>query len=408
MNLKEDALKLHSDNQGKLKVKTKVKVEDETDLSLAYSPGVAEPCLKIKEDPEKIYEYTNKSNFIAVVSNGSAVLGLGDIGADASMPVMEGKAVLFKEFGGVDAFPICIDESDPDKLIATVKSLAPTFGGVNLEDIKAPECFYIEQRLKEETDIPIFHDDQHGTAIITLAGLINASKIVNKEMTDLKIVVNGAGAAGVSIIKLLLSEGIEDIVALDRHGIIHSNRDDLDQSKKELAKITNPDNLTGDLSTAIKDRDVFIGVSVADVLAKEQVELMAKDPILFPMANPVPEIWPEDAFEAGAKVVGTGRSDYPNQVNNVMAFPGVLRGALDVRAKDINQEMKLAAAYALAELVDEDKLAADYVIPKPFDKRVGPHVAAGVAQAAVDSGVARIETDFESELKYAKKIMTEQ
>ncbi len=405
MSLKEDALKLHSDNQGKLKVKTKVKVENEDDLSLAYSPGVAEPCLKIKENPEKIYEYTNKSNFIAVVSNGSAVLGLGDIGADASMPVMEGKAVLFKEFGGVDAFPICIDESDPDKLIASVKSLAPTFGGVNLEDIKAPECFYIEQRLKEETDIPIFHDDQHGTAIITLAGLINATKIVAKEMTDCKIVVNGAGAAGVSIIKLLLSKGIEDIVALDRHGIIHPDRDNLDESKKELAQITNPDNLTGDLSTAIKNRDVFIGVSVANVLDKKQVEMMADDPILFPMANPVPEIWPEDAFDAGAKVVGTGRSDYPNQVNNVMAFPGVLRGALDVRAKDINEEMKLAAAYALADLVDEDKLAADYVIPKPFDKRVGPHVAAGVAQAAVDSRVARIETDFESELKHAKEIM---
>ncbi|MCK8827379.1 NAD-dependent malic enzyme [Natroniella acetigena] len=405
MGLKEDALKLHQKNQGKLKVNTKVEVNDEDDLSLAYSPGVAEPCLKINKDEEKIYEYTNKSNFVAVVSNGSAVLGLGDIGAKASMPVMEGKAVLFKEFGAVDAFPICIDETDPDALIKAVKQIAPTFGGINLEDIKGPECFYIEQRLKEELDIPVFHDDQHGTAIITLAGLLNALKIVDKEMKDLKVVVNGAGAAGVSIVKLLLSEGVEQIKVLDSKGLIYKERDNLDEVKEELAELTNKEQQEGNLADAIVDADVFIGVSVAGVLSKEMVQDMAADPILFPMANPDPEIWPEDAFEAGAKIVGTGRSDYPNQVNNVMAFPGVFRGALDVRAKDINQEMKIAAAYALAELVTEDKLAPDYVIPKPFNERVGPHVAAAVAQAAIESGVARIEIDYDTELENAKKLM---
>ncbi|MCK8817266.1 NAD-dependent malic enzyme [Natroniella sulfidigena] len=405
MSLKEDALKLHQENQGKLKVNTKVEVNDETDLSLAYSPGVAEPCLEIDQDEEKIYEYTNKSNFVAVVSNGTAVLGLGDIGAKASMPVMEGKAVLFKEFGGVDAFPICIDETDSDALIKAVKQIAPTFGGINLEDIKGPECFYIEERLKEELDIPIFHDDQHGTAIITLAGLLNALKIVDKRMEDLKVVVNGAGAAGVSIIKLLLSEGVQQIKVLDSKGLIYQGRDNLDEAKEELAELTNKEQEQGNLADAIVDADVFIGVSVAGVLSKEMVTDMADDPILFPMANPDPEIWPEDAFEAGAKIVGTGRSDYPNQVNNVMAFPGVFRGALDVRAKDINQEMKVAAAYALAELVTEDKLAPDYVIPKPFDERVGPHVAAAVAQAAIESGVARIEIDYDTELENAKKLM---
>ncbi|WP_408956353.1 NADP-dependent malic enzyme [Natroniella sp. ANB-PHB2] len=406
MSLKEDALNLHQENQGKLKVNTKVKVNDENDLSLAYSPGVAEPCLEIAKDEKKVYEYTNKSNFVAVVSNGSAVLGLGDIGAKASMPVMEGKAVLFKEFGGVDAFPICINETDPDALVKAVKQIAPTFGGINLEDIKGPECFYIEQKLKEELDIPIFHDDQHGTAIITLAGLLNALKIVDKKMEDLKIVVNGAGAAGVSIVKLLLSEGVEQIKVLDSKGLIYQGRDNLDKAKEELAELTNKEKEEGNLADAIVGADVFIGVSVAGVLSKEMVKGMADDPILFPMANPDPEIWPEDAFEAGAKIVGTGRSDYPNQVNNVMAFPGVFRGALDVRAKDINQEMKVAAAYALAELVTEDKLAPDYVIPKPFDERVGPYVAAAVAQAAIESGVARIELDYDTELENAKKLMT--
>ncbi len=405
MNLKEEALKLHKENKGKLKVVTKVKVEDEKDLSLAYSPGVAEPCLEIADNEDLIYDYTNRGNFVAVVSNGSAVLGLGNIGAKASMPVMEGKAVLFKEFGGVDAFPICLEEDDPEEIVQIVKKMGPTFGGINLEDIKAPECFYIEERLKEEMDIPIFHDDQHGTAIITLAGLINALKIVDKKLEDIKVVVNGAGAAGVSIIKLLLSQGVKDIKVLDSKGIIYEGRDGLNPSKEELAQITNPNNEKGDLALAMEGADVFIGVSIANVVNKDMVRSMAKDPILFPMANPVPEILPEDAYEAGAKVVGTGRSDYPNQVNNVMAFPGIFRGALDVRAKDINEEMKVAASYALAELVSEDELSYDYVIPKPFDDRVGPTVAAAVAQAAIKSGVARIEISYEEELKQAKDLM---
>ncbi|ADL12063.1 NAD(P)-dependent malic enzyme [Acetohalobium arabaticum] len=405
MSLKEKALDLHEDNQGKLKVDTKVKVETEDDLSLAYSPGVAEPCLEIKDDREKIFDYTNKSNFVAVVSNGSAVLGLGDIGSEASMPVMEGKSVLFKEFGGVDAFPICLDEEDPDKLIETVKRMATTFGGINLEDIKSPECFYIEKRLKEELDIPVFHDDQHGTAIIVLAGLINSLKLVGKEKEDVRVIVNGAGAAGTSVTKLLLAEGIGEVIVVDKEGAIYEGQDSLTESQEELARLTNPENEKGSLSQVIKGADVFIGVSVAGVLKKEMVRKMADDPIIFPMANPEPEIWPEDAFAAGAKIVGTGRSDYPNQVNNVMAFPGLFRGALDVRAKDINEEMKVAASYALAELVSEEELTADYVIPKPFDERVGPYVAAAVAQAAVESGVARIELDYETELEQAKELM---
>ncbi|ADQ13669.1 NAD(P)-dependent malic enzyme [Halanaerobium hydrogeniformans] len=405
MNLKEEALKLHKDNLGKLMIKSKVEVKDEHDLSLAYSPGVAEPCLEIEKDQNKIYEYTNKSNFVAVVTDGSAVLGLGNIGAPASLPVMEGKAVLFKEFAGVDAFPICFNESDPDKLISYVKKIAPVFGGVNLEDIKSPECFYIEDRLKEELDIPVFHDDQHGTAIITLAALINSLILLKKNIEDIKVIVNGAGAAGASIIKLLHSEGVEEIIALDIKGAIYEGRDSLDESTKEIAKITNKDNKKGDLAEMIKGADVFIGVSAANLLYKEMVRTMADDPIIFAMANPEPEIWPEDALKAGAKIVGTGRSDYPNQVNNVLAFPGLFRGALDVRAKEINEEMKKAAAYALANLIDENELAPDYVIPKPFDPRVGPHVAAAVAQAAVKTGVARIEIDYEAELEKAKNIM---
>lgn len=405
MNLKEEALKMHKDNQGKLMVKTKVEVNDEHDLSLAYSPGVAEPCLEIEKNPETIYDYTNKANFVAVVSNGSAVLGLGDIGAAASMPVMEGKSVLFKEFGGVDAFPICLDESDPDKIIEIVKKMEAVFGGVNLEDIKAPQCFYIEDRLKEVLNIPVFHDDQHGTAIITLAGLINSLKIVDKKMEDIKVVVNGAGAAGVSIIKLLLSEGVKDIVALDSKGAIYQGRDRLNDSKEKLAEITNKENKKGDLAEIMKDTDVFIGVSVANLVSKEMVRSMNTDPIIFAMANPDPEILPEDAFEAGAKVVGTGRSDFPNQVNNVLAFPGIFRGALDVRAREINEEMKKAAAYALADLIGEDELEPDYVIPKPFDPRVGPHLAAAVAQAAIETNAARIKLSYEEELEKAKKIM---
>lgn len=405
MNLKEEALKMHKDNQGKLMVKTKVAVNDEHDLALAYSPGVAEPCLEIEKNPETIYDYTNKANFVAVVSDGSAVLGLGDIGAAASMPVMEGKAVLFKEFGGVDAFPICLDESDPDKIIEIVKKMEPVFGGVNLEDIKAPQCFYIEERLKEILNIPVFHDDQHGTAIITLAGLINSLKIVDKKMEDIKVVVNGAGAAGVSIIKLLLSEGVEDIIALDSKGAIYKGRDRLNDSKEKLAEITNKNNKEGDLAEIMKGTDVFIGVSIANLVSKEMVKSMNADPIIFAMANPDPEILPDDAFEAGAKIVGTGRSDFPNQVNNVLAFPGIFRGALDVRAREINEEMKKAAAYALADLIGEDELEPDYVIPKPFDPRVGPHVAAAVAKAAIETNAARIKLSYDEELEKAKKIM---
>ncbi|MFN2339771.1 MAG: NADP-dependent malic enzyme [Halanaerobium sp.] len=405
MNLNEEALKMHKDNQGKLMVKTKVAVKDEHDLSLAYSPGVAAPCLEIEKDNDKIYDYTNKANFVAVVSDGSAVLGLGDIGAAASMPVMEGKAVLFKEFGGVDAFPICLDESDPDKLIEIVKKMESVWGGINLEDIKAPKCFYIEERLKEELNIPVFHDDQHGTAIITIAGLINSLKIVDKKIEDIKVVVNGAGAAGVSIIDLLIAEGVKDIIALDSKGAIYEGRDNLNDSKKELAKITNKDNKAGGLAEIMKGTDVFIGVSIADLVSKDMVRSMNTDPIIFAMANPVPEIMPDKAFEAGAKIVGTGRSDFPNQVNNVLAFPGIFRGALDVRAKEINKKMKQAAAYALADLIAEDDLKPDYVIPKPFDPRVGPHVAAAVAQAAIDTKAARIEISYEDELEKAKKIM---
>lgn len=405
MNLKQEALEMHKIYKGKLMVKTKVAVKDEHDLSLAYSPGVAEPCLEIEKNPDKIYDYTNKSNFVAVVSNGTAVLGLGNIGAKASMPVMEGKAVLFKEFGGVDAFPVCVDENDPDELVEIVKKISTVYGGINLEDIKAPECFYIEERLKKEMDIPVFHDDQHGTAIITLAGLINSLTLIGKDIEKIKVVVNGAGAAGVSIIKLLLSEGVENIIALDKKGSIYKERNKLDDSKQELAGITNPNNEKGNLEEVIKDADVFIGVSVGNVMTKAMVKDMAEAPIIFAMANPDPEILPEDAFEAGAKIVGTGRSDYPNQVNNVLAFPGIFRGALDVRAKEINEEMKKAAAYALARLISDDELRSDYVIPKPFDKRVGPAVAAAVAQAAIDTGVARIEIDYDSELLKAKEIM---
>lgn len=405
MNLKKEALKLHKDNLGKLAVKSKVSIQDEHDLSLAYSPGVAEPCKKIFKNSKRIYDYTNKSNFVAVVSNGSAVLGLGNIGAKAAMPVMEGKAVLFKEFAGVDAFPICLAEQDSDQIIETVKRISVVFGGINLEDIKAPECFYIEKRLKEELDIPVFHDDQHGTAVITMAGLINALKIVDKNMRDVKVVVNGAGAAGFSISKMLLLEGVQDIVVLDSKGAIYEGRDNLNQSKKELSNLTNKDNKKGELKDLIKKADVFIGVSVADIMTKEMVKTMADDPIIFAMANPNPEIIPEKAVAGGARVVGTGRSDYPNQINNVLAFPGIFRGALDVRAKEINEEMKRAAAYALAGLIKVDQLKPNYIIPKPFDPRIGPTIAAAVSQAAVNSNVAGIKIGYEEEFKIAKKLM---
>ncbi len=396
MNVYEKSLELHKKAQGKLCVECKVPLNGAEDLSLAYSPGVAQPCLEINKEYDTIYDYTAKGNMVAVVTNGTAVLGLGDIGAGAGLPVMEGKSVLFKSFAGVDAFPICLDTKDPDKIIETVKLMEPTFGGVNLEDIKAPECFYIESKLKEICNIPIFHDDQHGTAIVTLAGLINAIKVIGKDMKDLHVVVSGAGAAAIAITKLLLSAGVADAILCDRKGAIYEGRDGLNDVKVEMSKITNKEKRAGSIAEVIKGADVFVGVSAPGLLTPEMVKTMAKDPIIFACANPTPEIDPALAKEAGAAVIGTGRSDYPNQVNNVLAFPGIFRGALDVRATKINEEMKLAAAYAIAGLVSQDELNADYVIPSPFDPRVGPAVAKGVAQAAIDTGVAK-KTDITPE-----------
>ena len=394
--LKEEALKMHRENQGKLQVIAKVPLMNGHDLSLAYSPGVADPCMAIHDDKEKVYEYTMKGNTVAVVSDGTAVLGLGNIGPEAAMPVMEGKSVLFKNFAGVDAFPICLNTTDVEKIIETVKLLEPTFGGVNLEDIAAPNCFIIEERLKKELDIPVFHDDQHGTAIVTLAGLINALKLINKKMEDIKIVANGAGAAGIAIIKLLMSVGVKDIIMCDTKGTIYEGRTvGMNPVKEEIAKMTNKEKLQGSLADALKGADVFIGVSVAGAVTQEMVQSMNKDAIIFAMANPVPEIFPVDAKTAGARVVGTGRSDLPNQVNNVSAFPGIFRGALDVRATEINEAMKIAAAYAIADLIEESELTEDYVIPDAFDPRVAPKVAGAVAKAAMDSGVARIQVNIE-------------
>ncbi|MEH7298652.1 NAD(P)-dependent malic enzyme [Neobacillus drentensis] len=396
MTLREEALHMHRINKGKLESKSKVPVRNAHDLSLAYSPGVAEPCKDIYEKPEMVYEYTMKGNMVAVVSDGTAVLGLGNIGPEAALPVMEGKAVLFKSFAGVDAFPICLNTTDVDKIVETVKLLEPTFGGVNLEDIAAPNCFVIEERLKKEANIPIFHDDQHGTAIVTVAGLVNALKLVGKKMTEIKVVANGAGAAGIAIIKLLYSYGVRDIIMCDTKGAIYEGRPQgMNVVKAEVAKYTNRDSLSGSLADVIKGADVFIGVSVAGALTKDMVASMNPDSIIFAMANPVPEIMPDDAKEAGAKVVGTGRSDFPNQVNNVLAFPGIFRGALDVRATHINEKMKVAAVEAIADLINEDELNADYVIPAPFDPRVAPDVAAAVAKAAMETGVARLKVDPE-------------
>lgn len=396
MTLREEALKMHKEKQGKLGVHSKVEVQSAKDLSLAYSPGVAEPCLEIADDAEKIYDYTMKGNLVGVVSNGTAVLGLGNIGAGASMPVMEGKALLFKSFANVDAFPICLDTEDPDKIVETVKLLEPTFGGINLEDIAAPYCFEIEERLKKACNIPIFHDDQHGTAIVTAAGLLNALRLANKKLEDIKVVANGAGAAGVAIVKLLLSMGVRDVILCDTKGIIYEGRPvGMNPFKKEMARMTNKHQQEGTLADALVNADVFVGVSAAGAVTQEMVRSMNEDPIIFAMANPVPEIMPEEAKEAGALVIGTGRSDFPNQVNNVLAFPGIFRGALDVQAKEINEEMKVAAVYAIAGLINETNIHADYVIPDPFDKRVAAHVAAAVAKAAMDSGVARKQIDVE-------------
>ncbi|WP_273128551.1 NAD(P)-dependent malic enzyme [Metabacillus sp. HB246100] len=396
MSLREEALHIHRVNKGKLESKAKVPVKNAYDLSLAYSPGVAEPCKDIYDDKNKVYDYTMKGNMVAVVSDGTAVLGLGNIGPEAALPVMEGKAVLFKSFAGVDAFPICLNTTDVDEIVNTVKLLEPTFGGVNLEDIAAPNCFVIEERLKKETNIPIFHDDQHGTAIVTVAGLVNALKIAGKSMEKIRVVANGAGAAGIAIIKLLYRYGVRDIIMCDSKGAIYENRPfGMNNVKSEVARFTNRDQHSGSLADVIKGADVFIGVSVEGALSKEMIQSMNEDPIIFAMANPVPEIMPEDAKAAGAMVIGTGRSDFPNQVNNVLAFPGIFRGALDVRATHINEKMKIAAVEAIASLVSEHELRPEYVIPAPFDPRVAPAVASAVAKAAMETGVARIMVDPE-------------
>ncbi|CAM3920336.1 NAD(P)-dependent malic enzyme [Lederbergia lenta] len=396
MTLREEALHMHKMHKGKLESKSKIEVKNAKDLSLAYSPGVAEPCKEIYEKPETVYDYTMKGNMVAVVTDGTAVLGLGNIGPEAALPVMEGKAVLFKSFAGVDAFPICLNSTDVDKIVETVKLLEPTFGGVNLEDIAAPNCFVIEERLKKEVNIPVFHDDQHGTAIVTVAGLVNALKITGRNMQEIKVIANGAGAAGIAIIKLLYSYGVRDIVMCDSKGAIYEERPEgMNEVKAAVARYTNRTKQSGKLKDVIQGADVFIGVSVAGALTKEMVQSMNADPIIFAMANPEPEIMPDIAHEAGAKVVGTGRSDFPNQVNNVLAFPGIFRGALDVRATHINEKMKQAAVAAIAELITDEELAADYVIPGPFDPRVAPHVAAAVAKAAMETGVARKKVDPE-------------
>ena len=391
MSLRDDALKLHKDNQGKLNIMSKVPVTDKNSLSLAYTPGVAEPCKEIHKDENKVYDYTSKGNLVAVVSDGTAVLGLGDIGPYAAIPVMEGKSVLFKEFGGVDSFPICVKTKDPDEIVRIVEMIEPVFGGINLEDISAPRCFEIERKLKEKLSIPVFHDDQHGTAIIVLAGLMNALRITGKKMEDLLVVINGSGAAGIAIAKIILNVGVKDMLMVDRTGIIYKGRENgMNWAKEEIADTTNKDKKSGGLADALVGADVFIGVSDANIVSEEMVKSMNKDAIIFAMANPVPEIDPDLAKQAGARVVGTGRSDYPNQINNVLAFPGLFRGTFDVRATTINEEMKLAAAKALSELITDEELTEDYIIPMPFDKRVRPAIAKAVAQAAKDTGVAQL------------------
>lgn len=389
-NLRERALKFHKDNEGKIALHCKVPVKNKEDLTMAYTPGVAEPCLEINKNYETIYDYTSKGNWVAVVTNGTAVLGLGDIGAGAGLPVMEGKAVLFKAFAGVDAFPICIETNKVNKIVETVKLMESSFGGINLEDIKAPECFEIEAKLKAISSIPIFHDDQHGTAVVSAACLINALKLTNKKFEDLKVVINGSGAAGIAITKLLLKIGTKNVILCDTKGAIYKGRTvGMNEYKDEIAQMTNPNLEQGDLADVIKGADVFLGVSAANCVTQEMVKSMNKDAIIMAMANPNPEILPNLAVEAGARVVCTGRSDFPNQVNNVLAFPGIFRGALDVRASEINDEMKIAAAYAIAELVSEEELKEDFVIPNAFDLRIAPKVAYYVAKAAIETGVAR-------------------
>ncbi|MBI4856244.1 MAG: NAD-dependent malic enzyme [Acetobacterium woodii] len=390
MDYAQESLKLHYQWKGKLEVNSKVSVNNKEDLSLAYTPGVAQPCLEIQKDISKSYELTGRWNTVAVISDGTAVLGLGDIGPEASMPVMEGKCVLFKEFGDVDAIPLCIRSKDVDEIVQVVSLLAGSFGGVNLEDIAAPRCFEIEKRLKEICDIPIFHDDQHGTAVVTLAAVLNAAKLTGKDVKTMKVVMNGAGSAGIAIAKLLLQVGVEDITMCDRVGTIYDGQEGLTPDKQEIARVTNKAGIKGSLADAMKDADVFIGVSAPNAVTPEMVLSMKKDPILFPMANPTPEIMPDIALTAGAAVVGTGRSDFANQINNVLAFPGIFRGALDVRASDINDAMKIAAAYAIAGLVTDKELRSDFIIPNAFDPRIKDAVAKAVAKAAQESGVSRI------------------
>lgn len=390
MDIKAKSLELHKLWRGKLEIRSRVPVKNKEDLSLAYTPGVAEACLEIKKDPALSYELTRRWNTVAVITDGTAVLGLGDIGPEAGMPVMEGKCILFKEFADVDAIPICIDSKDPDEIVKTVKLISKSFGGINLEDISAPRCFEIEERLKKECDIPVFHDDQHGTAIIVTAGIINSLKLIKKDKSDCRAVICGAGAAGTAIAKMLISYGIGDITVCDKEGILGKDRENQTPAQTALAEITNKKNLKGNLSDALKDADIFVGVSAPGIVSEEMVRSMKENAIVFAMANPVPEIMPDLAKKAGAAVVGTGRSDFPNQVNNVLAFPGIFRGALSVRASDINEEMKLAAANAIASLVPEDQLSSEYILPYAFDERVGKAVSEAVAEAAEKSGVSRI------------------
>lgn len=390
MNIREESLKKHYEWNGKIEVIAKTKVNDSKALSLAYTPGVAKPCLEIQKDYNKSYELTRRNNLVAVITDGSAVLGLGDIGPEAGMPVMEGKCVLFKEFGDVDAFPLCVRTKDVDEFVNTVYNISGSFGGINLEDISAPRCFEIEEKLKERCDIPIFHDDQHGTAVVVSAALINATKIIGKNLSDCKAVINGAGAAGTSIAKLLMTLGLKDVILCDRTGAIYEGREKLNDAKQAIAKVTNRGMKKGSLADVVKDTDIFIGVSAPGVLTQDMIKTMHKDPIVLAMANPTPEIMPDEAKAAGAKIVGTGRSDFPNQINNVVAFPGIFRGTLDVRASAITENMKIAAAYAIASLVDDDKLSEDYILPYAFDERIKDTVANAVADAARKDGVARI------------------